>query len=63
MVSYLIFPTSNSKAKNENTIPCLRKLPSTIITMQTAMKHLMFCIMVSTKQRDEFHTTIEEITP
>ena len=58
MVSYLIFLTSNSKAKNENTIPCLRKPPSTIITLQT-MKQLMFCIMVSTEQRDEFHTTVE----
>ena len=27
-----IFPTSYSKAKNENTMPCLRKLPSTLIT-------------------------------
>ena len=30
--SYLISPTSYSKAKNQNTMPCLRKLSSTKIT-------------------------------
>ena len=28
-VSYLISPASYSKAKNQNTVPCLRKLSST----------------------------------
>ena len=46
----LIFSTSYSKAKNENTIPCLRKLPSTKITMKK-MKHLIFVSMVSTTRR------------
>ena len=49
-VNYLIFSTSYSKAKKENTIPCLRKLPSTKITMKT-MKHLIFFSMVSTTRR------------
>ena len=35
MVSYLISPASYSKAKNQNTMPCLRKLSSTKITMKT----------------------------
>ena len=35
MVPFLIFSTSYSKAKNENAIPCLRKLPSTKITNKT----------------------------
>ena len=42
-----LFSTSFSKAKNENTISCLRKLLSTKITMKT-MKHLIFFSMVST---------------
>ena len=42
MVSYLISP-----AKNQNTMPCLRKLSSTKITMKT-MKQLMFFSLVST---------------
>ena len=41
MVSYLISPASYSKATNQNTMPCLRKLSSTKITMKT-MKHAMF---------------------
>ena len=40
IVSYLISPTSYSKAKNQNTMPSLRKLSNTKITMKT-MKHLM----------------------
>ena len=45
IIYYLfIFSTSYSKAKNENTTPCLRKLPSTKITM----KHLIFLSMAST---------------
>ena len=44
MVSYLISPASYYKAKNQNTMPCLRKLSSTNITM----KHLMFFSLVST---------------
>ena len=37
------------KAKNENTIPCLRKLPSTKITnYDNIMKHLIFFSMIST---------------
>ena len=38
------------KAKNENTIACLRKLPSTKITINT-IKHLIFFSMVSTTRR------------
>ena len=59
MVSYLIFSTSYSKAKTENTIPCLRKLPSTKITMKT-MKHLIFSVWF--QQQDEFYRQIEEMT-
>ena len=47
MVSYLISPTSYYKAKNQNTMPCLRKLSSSKITMKT-MKHLMLFSLVST---------------
>ena len=50
MVTYLIFSTSYSKAKNENAISCFRKLPSNKITMKT-MKHLKFFSMVSTTRR------------
>ena len=50
MVSYLIFSISHFKAKNENTIPCLRKLPSTKIKMKT-IKNLIFFSMVSTTRR------------
>ena len=39
MVSYLISPASYYKAKNQNTMPCLRKPSSTKITMKT-MKHV-----------------------
>ena len=45
MVSYLISPASYYKAKNQNTMPCLRKLSSTKITMKT-MKHLTFFSLV-----------------
>ena len=47
MVSYLISPASYYKAKNQNTMPWLRKLSSSKITMKT-MKHLMFFSLVST---------------
>ena len=47
MVSYLISAASYYKAKDQNTMPCLRKLSSTKITMKT-MKHLMFFSLVST---------------
>ena len=60
MASYLISPASYSKAKNQNTMPCLRKLSSTKITMNT-MKHLMFLSLV--QQQEEFNSTIEEMTP
>ena len=46
-IRYLISPASYSKAKNQNTMPCLRKLSSTKITMKT-MKHLMFFSLGST---------------
>ena len=59
MVSYLIFSTSYSKAENENTIACLRKLPSTKIKKET-MKHLIFSAWF--QQQDEFHRKIEEMT-
>ena len=49
MVSYLISPASYYKAKNQNTMPCLRKLSSSKITMKT-MKHLMFFSLVSTSR-------------
>ena len=60
MVSYLISPASYSKAKNQNTMPCLRKLSSTKITMNI-MKHLMFLSLV--QQQEEFNSTTEEMTP
>ena len=50
MVTYFIFSTSYSKAKNDNTISCFQKLLSTKITMKT-MKYLKFFSMVSTKRR------------
>ena len=43
-----LFNLIYSKAKNKNTIPCLRKLPSTTITMKT-MK--IFFSTVSTTRR------------
>ena len=58
MVTYLIFATSYSKAKTENTIPCFRKLPSTKITMKT-MKNLIFLAWL--QQQDKFHRKIEEM--
>ena len=53
MVSYLISPASYSKAKNQNTMPCLRKLSSAKITMKTAWF----------QQQEEFNSTTEEMTP
>ena len=47
----LIFSTSYSKATNENIIPCLRRLPSTKVTMKT-VKHLIFFSMVSSTRRN-----------
>ena len=47
MVSFLISPALYSKAKNQNTMPCLRKLSSTKIAMKTK-KHLMFFSLIST---------------
>ena len=38
------------QGENENTIPCLRKLASTKITMK-AIKHLIIFSMVSTTRR------------
>ena len=52
MVSYLISPASYSKAKNQNTMPCLRKLWSTKITMKTAWF----------QQQEEFNSATEEMT-
>ena len=48
-VCYLISLASYYKAKNQKTMPCLRKLSSTKITMKT-MKHLMFFSLVSTSR-------------
>ena len=59
MVSYLISPASYYNAKNQNLMPCLRKLSSTKITMKT-MKHLMFFSFF--QQQEEFNSTIEEMT-
>ena len=53
MVSYLISPASYSKAKNQNRMPCLRKLSSTKIAMKTAWF----------QQQEEFNSTTEEMTP
>ena len=60
MVSYLISPASYYETKILNTMPCLRKLSSTKITMKT-MKHLMFSAWF--QQPDEFNSAIEEMTP
>ena len=58
MVSYLISPALYYKAKNQNTMPCLRKLSSTKITMKT-MKHFSAWF----QQQEEFNSAIEEMTP
>ena len=56
-VSYLISPASYSNAKNQNTMPCLRKLLSTKITMKT-MKHLIFFSLIGfNNKRNLTHET------
>ena len=42
MVSYLICPASYYEAKNQNSMPCLRKLSSSKITMKTDVFQLGF---------------------
>ena len=61
VVSYLIFPTSYSREKTQNTMPCLQKMSNAIITAMQTIKYLMFFSMEFQRQ-DEFHTAIKEMT-
>ena len=60
-VSYLISPASYSKAKNQNTMPCLRKLLSTIKSQWKQWN--IWCFSAWFQQQEEFKSTIEEMTP
>ena len=60
MVSYLISQASYSKAKNQNTTPCLRRLSSSKNHNENNETSDVFQLWF---QQEEFNSTIEEMTP
>ena len=58
MISYLNSLASYSKAKNQNTVPCLQKLSSAKIKMKTSDVFSAWF-----QQQKEFHSTLDEMTP